>query len=217
MQAIHWMIQQLLQFVLCLKMKPPTILATNNIYNVPEDKTIGSYLSPRINASDPETPAAQLTYIFTGVPGQAPFEVETDGEIKLTGPLDFENGNIRYLLSVKVQDPEKLENGPVDVEINVVDANDRPTISPFSSLSISFDENTVSAQSIQFTDDDDGGDKDLQNGVVVNLLPHAIQEQNQIVMVFLLSFESKMRKQKHYRLHHHHPSIMKLLPRLEWT
>jgi hypothetical protein len=146
------------------KNEPPTILAANNIYYVPEDTPQDSYLSRRVNASDPETDSAQLTYIFTGIVGQNPFDVETNGKIKVTGALDYENGNVRFLLSVKVQDPEKLENGPVDVEIIVVDANDPPQLSPFSDLAISFDENTAMSQIIRFADDDDGGTKDTQWG-----------------------------------------------------
>eukprot|EP00505_MAST-04D_sp_SCG-Rhode-Island_P001045 Stramenopile-MAST_4_protein_1045 len=139
------------------KNDPPAIYPSENIIFAPENTSIGHHLPRGIVAHDPEN--EPLTYAFTGSPGLFPFTVDaTTGLVTLRGSLDYEHGNLRYLLPVKVVDSKGLEFGPVDVEIRVVDSNDAPKLAKSSIFgSISFEENKAQRRSIQFFDEDDGG------------------------------------------------------------
>ncbi len=106
-------------------------VVTLDSYSVSEDADLNSAFG-RINAVDPETPDAPSKFTIVSGSGAAAFSIEeTTGILRVKDPskIDFESTKVlKLLVAVSDTSPQALKT-QVNVEISVIDANDRPLIS----------------------------------------------------------------------------------------
>lgn len=108
---------------------PPTV--NDNTYSIQENAPLNTPIG-NLNATDPDdptTPEGQLSYTIESGDPLGKFFIDTNGEIRVNGGLNFEVDPTTYNLIVTVTDNNGGANGLSDtaaITINVTDVNETP-------------------------------------------------------------------------------------------
>ncbi|QDT39253.1 Cadherin domain protein [Stratiformator vulcanicus] len=112
----------------------PTIGHVNTL--LVAEGTAAGFVLGQIEASDPD--GDSVTFTLAGTTGPVPFEIDSDGTVRLTGPVDYETVQ-SYQLHVLATDEHGLASEPTTVSANVTDVNEAPLVNPVGELILTED------------------------------------------------------------------------------